>query len=335
MTNKLRLVTTSNSFQYQQPSKLIEKVTLESEIRSRDLDIKLDRLLKGGFTSQVYSGILGNEKIVIKHTEHLIPFDPTEIFLDKEQNNVDAKVLHLLQNSKEVKVPKVLFHWDDITTTIMENTYEKGFLLLNDIILAKTLTTYSAAPIGFSIANFIKESRKWINIKTSIAPEECFYERGLELRLAYPNSQNQFLQLEKEYLTNNQYYMWPDTHPKNIFVNGNGDCVFIDFGFVHKADQRFILPNFLAHIVLYSLAGYVSSDIAREYILKCVEAYSKIEPVNELIFCQYLAMEVLHRSYGKWIQGIDFRKQKTKLISFGLQVFDDNIKDIDSLLSLI
>ena len=83
-----------------------------------------------------------------------------------------------------------------------------------------------------------------------------------------------------------------------MLVSPVEEVCFIDFGRSIWADQRYMLPNFLAHIVIYGLAGYIKPNLAKQYLLDCVYAYKKLEPVEESLFCRYLAMEVLHRSMG-------------------------------------
>jgi hypothetical protein len=95
-----------------------------------------------------------------------------------------------------------------------------------------------------------------------------------------------------------------------------------------------MLPNFLAHIIIYSLIGYIEKNLAAGYLLRCIDTFKKYESINENIFCKYLAMEVLHRANGKWIQGIETKEQKLSLLKFGMTVFDDKINFISKLLRL-
>jgi len=155
------------------------------------------------------------------------------------------------------------------------------------------------------------------------------------LRLLYPNNPEKYQDLAKTYLEQNRYWLAPDGHPKNVLVNPEGTIALIDFGRSHYADQRYMLPNFLAHIVIYTLAGYIDKNSAAEYIQKAIKAYQELEPIDPPLFCQYLAMEVLHRAFGKWIQGVDKTEQKVKLVKFGLEVFDRPVVTIDSLISLL
>lgn len=312
-------------------SQLAGRELLEKALKKKGLKIQLGNVLKGGFTSQVYEADLNGQPVVVKHVESLVPYDPTELYLDKKSHRVDSQVLKNLQNSKQVKVPRLLFYFPDITTSIMENVNLSGFELMQNEILEKKINLKVAVNVGKSMAELAKESRQWKKFPVVQTAKMSIYERGLELRLAYPNTQKEFLELEKTYLENNQYWSWPDGHPKNIFVNKQGEVVFIDFGYSQWADQRFMLPSHLAHIVIYSLAGYIQPDSAKHYLLDCVAAYKKFEAIDEALFCRYLAMEVFHRSMGKWVAGVESKEQKLALLKFGLTVFDEKITSIKDL----
>ncbi|MBI5127245.1 hypothetical protein HZA76_02200 [Candidatus Roizmanbacteria bacterium] len=312
-----------------------DKNQLEKELNRLGLKISIGGALKGGTVSQVYSGRLDHKKVVIKHVDNLIPFDPTEFFIDKNGLKTDVQVLKKLDKSKNIRVPKVIKVFFEINTIILEDLNESGFYLLNDKIILRELDVNSALTIGESLANLALESREWEKFITNESVEQSIYERGLELRLAYPNTQTEYLFLEKEFVSNNQYFCWPDGHPKNILINKKGECAFIDFGRSHWGDQHYMLPNFLAHIVIYYLAGYIEKELTRDYLLQCINTFKKIEPVDENIFCQYLAMEVLHRANGKWITGIETKEQKLALLKFGYTVFDEKIGSVDKLLKLL
>lgn len=320
---------------YQKTSPLIDKTNLQKELQKKGLNITLKESLKGGFISQVYSAILDGKEVVVKHTADAIPFDPTELYLDKKSHDVDCNILKNLQNNPKVKVPKLLFDFADITTSIMENLYSKDFELMQDQILNNKLSIESAESIGRSIAYLTIESRRWKEFPVVQTASMSIYERRLELRLVYPNSQKEYLHLEKEYIKNNRYWSWPDCHPKNIFVNQKGEVAFIDFGYSQRADQRFILPSHLAHIVIYSLAGYIEKDLAKDYILRCIDTSKKIESIDENIFCQYLAMEVFHRANGKWVVGIETKEQKLALHKFGFTIFDEKRSTVNQLIDLL
>jgi len=312
-----------------------KKEDLEKKLKSYGLDISLHDVLKGGFFAQVYSAMLDGKPVVVKHVGSLTPFDPTEFYIPEKQFYTDVKVLKLLQKSKKVRVPHIIASFPKIRTVILEDMRESGFTLMSDQIMSKYFNVSSAKSIGEATAQLVQSSRMWKEFTTNESAEQNIYERGLELRLLYPNSQTRYLALEKEFTENNAYFCWPDGHPKNAFVNKEGEVAFIDFGRSSWADQRFMLPNFLAHIAVFSLSGYILKDMAREYILTAVKSYSEIEEVNEKQFCQYFAMEVLHRAAGKWMSGINSKEQKLALYKFGLIVFDEKIETIDGLLSVL
>jgi len=292
--------------------------------------IKINETLKGGTVSQVYGAELNNKRCVIKHTEDVRPFDPTEIFIAKNGHNVDTRVLQLLKKSS-VRVPKVFHFFPGITTTVMEDMREGSYELLSNQILDKRLTINSAHSVGIKLAELAQISRDWSRFETNETAQESIYERGLELRLLYPNTQEQYLKLEKEHCENDQYWTWPDGHPKNIFVNKNGEVAFIDFGRSYWGDQRYMLPNFLSHIAIYSLIGYINRQDAVAYMKESLKTYQLLESVNPSLFCQYFGMEILHRAFGKWIQGVTTTKQKISLTSFGLTIFDKKISKLEGL----
>ena len=320
---------------YPASSTLSNKDQLQTALKKIGVDAMLEGTLKGGFISQIYEARINNKLVVVKHTENVTPFDPTELFINRKGHNIDTKVLKLLSKSKTIRVPHVYYFFPKITTTIMEDLLPEGFQLLSSLLVKKELPANSASSIGTMLANLARESKNWKQFSTNESAQESIYERGLELRLAYPNSQSQYLSLEKQFTENATNWVWPDGHPKNMFVKPNGEVAFIDFGRSHWGDQQYMLPNFLAHIVIYSIAGYLNKEQTKTYIINCVSAYKKLEPVNEKLFCEYLAMEVLHRGNGKWIEGINKRKQKIKLLNFGLTIFDDNIYSIEKLLQLL
>lgn len=319
---------------YPPPSPFVQRNTLEKELQRLGLNIVLGNPLKGGFASQVYEAQLDGNSVVVKHTEDLLPFDPTECLISKRLHDIDTRILKKLSLST-IRVPKVLYYFPKISTTIMEDLRLDGYVLLDDQIRDKKLSLNSAVHIGKKLAEFELLLQKLKFFQENESAQSNIYERGFELRFAYPNNQKQYLELEREYIKHNTYLLWPDGHPKNAFVNEQGEVAFIDFGRSHFADQRYMLPNFLSHIALFSLAGYIPNKIAHEYIDLSVTEYKKQLPIDEKIFCQYFAMEVLHRANGKWMQGIDLRTQKLVLYEFGLTVFDEKIDTINSLLRLL
>ena len=121
---------------------------LEAKLHSLGIRLQLGNALKGGFaSSQVYESMFEGKPVVIKHTEDLIPFDPTEIFSSKRGHNVDTKILTMLSGSKTIRVPNVYKHVPRITTTIKEDLRSSHYELLHDQIVEKRLTAASAAPV--------------------------------------------------------------------------------------------------------------------------------------------------------------------------------------------
>ncbi len=326
------------------PSEFVNKEALEKELRKRGLRIELGSALKGGTVSQVYEALLieNNKKlhVVVKHTEGVIPFDPTELLIRKEGHNTDTQILQSLKDLGFSHVPKVLYSFPDITTTIMDDVRTTGYKLYVDYILQGNIRLDSSAQIGTEIANLEIALAKIPKIKPNESAEESFYERGLELRLAYPNTQEEFKELENAFVQNNKYLTAPDVHPKNILINNAGQPIFIDFGRVCYGDQRFVLPTFLAHVVSFGLAGYYPLKQTVEYVKSATTVYKQIiskhsRSFDEQIFSKYLGAEVLHRSMGKWIVGINTATQKSTLVKFGLMIFDNKISTLQELNKLI
>ena len=314
--------------------------SLQLFLKAQGLNIKLGNTLKGGVDSQVYEAVLNFKKVVVKHTEDRgdklfePPFSPVDFYVARENHNIDAKILNLLSDSS-ISVPKILHHFQEQSTTIMDDLREDGFELLSNIIIKGGLNINSASNIGKKLGQLCNFGQKLPEFDTVKNRYTQIFERGLELRLAYPNTQTEYLCVEKEFVNNVQGWMWPDGHPKNIFVDIKGDIRFIDFGGTYWGDQRFMLPNFLAHIVLFSLAGYLNKEDAVKYIYACVNGYRESQNIQEDIFCKYLVMEIFHRSFGKWIDGIDTPEQKLSCLSFALNMVKRNILDMNGLTSLL
>lgn len=323
---------------YRKSTGLEDKTTLEGYIRSKGIDIKIGSHLKGGVDSQVYEAILNSQAVVVKHTEDRgyklfdAPFSPVDFYIRRENQNIDSKMLRQLSKTN-IAVPKLLYYFPEKTVAIMNDARSDGSKLMSSQLLLGELNMKSATSIGTQLGHLCIFGQKIKEFRTVKNRYMQIFERGLELRLAYPNLQEDYKYLENEYIKNVQGWMWPDGHPKNIFVNDSGDPIFIDFGGSFWGDQRFVLPNFLAHIVLYYLAGYLKKDETAQYLNDCIRSYDQIIKVNETIFCKYLGMEILHRSFGKWIEGINAPKQKVACISFGLNIFENNISTVNGLIN--
>ncbi len=324
---------------FTKPSALADKATLEKELKRRGHDVTLGEMLKGGFASQAYAATLAGEKVVVKHTEDLAPFDPTELLLGADSIQLDVEVLTNLQGHAHIRVPTLVDFLADCSTSIMRDVREDGYTLQVNQILADdaAFNVTAGAQLGTMLAHLQREAKTW-EIKAPIVEPTLasIYERGLELRLAYPNTQNQYVALEEAFVANAEHLTMPDAHPKNVFINDAGETLLIDFGYSQYGDQRFILASALAHIALYSCGGHIKPGDAKRYIDEGVAAYKAAEGLfDEELFCRYFAMEVLHRSYGKWVDGIESTQQKLRCIEFGLSVFDQNIATVGRLLDLV
>jgi hypothetical protein len=316
-----------------------DKDKLESELRNRGLNINLGNLLVGGVMSQVYEAKLDGSHVVVKHTEDRgeglfsPPFSPYDFFLSRESGNMDTLILKKLAKSA-IKVPHVLNFFPDIFTTILSDLRDENFVLMMSQIINKNFDSNSAENLGKNLALLNQEMKKWEPFETVESAEQQIYQRGMELRLFYMNTQEHYKELEAHYCKKGQY-IWTDGHPKNILTDPDGQVAFIDFGRTHLGDKDYVLPNFLAHITIYGLAGYIKKRQTLEYFDTAFAAYSKIEGINEELFCKYLGMEILHRSSGKWISGIDTRAKKLRNIEFGMTIFDTGIKTPNQILKLL
>lgn len=307
---------------------------MQQALQKHGSTVILRDTLKGGIVSQVYTGTLGDKPVVVKHTDDFSPDYPTNLLIDKGMQNVDAFVLKRLENSV-VRVPELIETFPKLSTTIMEDLSAMGYTLLSSAILQKHLPAKSAYAIGANLAALAQIARSWKPFDTIESAESSMHQRGLELRLAYPNNAKAYDALKAEHTQNAQYWVWADSHPKNILYNAAGDAAFIDFGESYWGDQRFMLPNFLAHIVVYTLAGYIDRKEASSYISQCIAGYREKEPIiDEHLFCKYLAMEIIHRSNGRWIEGIESAEQKLTIYRFGLGVYED-VTTLDSFVRML
>lgn len=324
--------------------KVTEYVTperIQSYLYKQGYNIKITAPLKGGVDSQVYAAILDGKRVVVKHTEDRAqsvynpPFSEIDFFVDRANHNVDSLVLKKLERS-DIRVPRIIQHFPRTFTTIMEDLRESGYELMLTNILNNVLSMDTATSLGNELSELALISRKWKNFKCYKNPYSQIFERGLELRLAYPNSQAEYIYLKDKFVNNSRYWMWPDSHPKNIFVNNKtGEVAFIDFGGSYWGDQSFMLPNFIGQFLIYVIGGYVTIEFANAYIKKLIEAYSQKLKIDEALCCKYIGMEVLHRASGKWIEGVKTLEHKVKNFNLGLQIFDRNILSIDQLLLLM
>lgn len=321
-----------NSSRSQEPS----PIELQEALCLRGLaTLKIQETLHGGYMSQVYGATYDESPVVVKHSEDTFPFDPTAFFISRHIQDTEAKVLLNLKNSNAVRVPKIICHFNDITTTVMEDLRPKEFTLMSKIIVAGHLPMESARPIGRALAALTQESRTWKLFETDQTAIQNIYDRGLELRMAYPNNQTQYKMIEHRFTHHNQGWIWVDGTPKNVMITPSGEAAFIDFGLSCYGDQQHTLPNFLSHIAVYFEAGILDKKQSLQYIRDCIDEYCRTEHIDESSFCQYFGMEILHRSMGKRIQGVERIDQKLALTKIGLRIFDENVESINTLMRVL
>lgn len=302
-----------------------------NEFGVRD-SITINGIIAGGVVSNVYSASVDGLNAIVKVTKDFQPTYPTELTISKHMHDVDALVLDLLRDS-EVRVPIVYKNIPHEQVLVMEDLTKCGFVLISNIIKQKALNAKYGKSIGDSLAKLILRSHNWSNLPLVETANSSLRQRGLELRLAYPNDSSLYKALETEFL-NADDWVWADCHPKNIFVRTNGDVAFIDFGESFYGDHRYILPNYIAHILIQSVVDSCNAEIIRSHIIQCIDAYTNKMDIHEPIFCKYVAMEILHRSFGLWIEGIHIISHKVELVRLGMEIYE-NASSIEYILNKV
>lgn len=298
--------------------------------------IRVGDELKGGIVSKVYAGTYNDTAVVIKRTFNVRPSDPTVFETTPDIQFTDNKILHYLASHKDVRVPNIIASFTDIPVTVMEDLRASGFLLYSHELIDGNLHIEHAKHVGRDIGNIQKNLSKHKPFYTPLSAAQNYYARGLELRLAYPNAQHWYNKLENRFVNDNKQLTAVDTHPKNMFVNpSTGACAWIDFGGSTWADRDFALPNFLAHVATYAIAGYVDRHSAADYIEQAVTAYREVLDIDDEIFMTYFAAEIVHRWAGKWLEGIDTPAQKLALLTYGTRIFDESLFSLRSGLDLL
>jgi tRNA A-37 threonylcarbamoyl transferase component Bud32 len=313
---------------------LEHKEALQMALQDGGSGVVLGEIIKGGVVSQVYGGAVDGEPVVVKHTGDFAPDYPSPLFISRAMQDVDVAVLERLAGSP-VRVPRVVEHHPDISTTVMEDLTQEGFAMLSTAIVERRVPLETGQAIGHTLATLVTTARSWARFDTVETAKSSMDQRGIELRMAYPNDDTGYRQLEARHVDDNRYWTWADGHPKNILHNANGEIALIDFGESYFGDQKFILPNFLAQIAVYDQAGYFDHGDGRKYMGDCIGAYAEVEPIpDERLFCQYLGMETLHRSQGRWIEGVTTIGQKLGAYGFGLRVYE-NATSVNGLLNMM
>lgn len=315
---------------------VLSKKEIQHILEQAGHKVKMKEELKGGVVSKVYAASYNKEPAVVKATFATQPNDPTVFETTTDIHFADNRLLDYLASCKNIRVPHILMSFQDMPITIMEDLRSSGFLLYSDELLAGKLHMESATRVGKDIATIQKNLSRHVQFCTPLSALQNFYARGLELRLAYPNSQDWYKAIEKRFSTAHTQLIAVDTHPKNMFVNPTDEsCAWIDFGGSTWADRDFALPNFLAHIAVYAIADYVNKQEAVSYIEQAIASYREILDIKDDIFMTYFASEILHRWAGKWIEGVENQSQKLALLSYGTRIFDDQLFSVSSGMRLL
>jgi hypothetical protein len=274
-----------------------------------------EELLSGGVVSIVAQGTYVDASgtsfdVAIKHSREQIETGDNFSVLEKEgmlahaydSYDVDVAVLELFQNSSEVIVPKILLNVADKKILVMENFNSAGFTLLQNTLVSGDIRLGCAENLGTSLALLQKK----LDIEHTIVPVEHrltqFLERFDELRITLYNGRMSIFNRIMTRFMHKETFTYTDGHPKNMAVNDKGEVMFFDFGRSIKCDSAFVLPNFLAHILLVTLSGCVSLAEGLEFFEKTKSSFEKIAPVDEIIFVEYLTAEIIHRGLAlRWL----------------------------------
>lgn len=292
----------------------------------REAELEIHEVLQGGVVSIVASGtyIADGERtpVAVKHTKKEIKpgakfcYHDIKDFLSNAyaSQKLDAQILEDLQENTDIKVPKLIKYFEKENVTILENFNPDGFGLLQDsLIKGEKLDPKVFENIGRTLAhinNFSKNSGK--KYKGLEDPQMQMEQRFVELMTSlYDGRMQYFNQLwEDIHNSENRYFGWPDGHPKNIAVDKENSVLIFDFGRSVEFDLDYVLPNFLAHILLFSLTGAIDFELGIQYVQKTIQSFNsnakKLNPnytFNERKFVWYAVAEIAHR--GKTMRWID------------------------------
>lgn len=306
---------------------------IASLLAGRGYEVELGERLKSGTMSQVFEATDANGRaVIVKQTNDSTSTDPTSVTFSAKGHFIDTALLRHLDGS--VRVPEVIATFDDAPVTVMEDLRSDGFVLLQDLLLNGEVPP-SGGKFGIDIALILSAFEQHHEFYAITSGRQEFYERGLELRMAFPPSDSYYELLEQRFTTENQQLIPVDMHPKNIFINENNTPAWINFGRSTWADRDYALPNCLAHFAIVALAGYIERTEAVTLITSAVEGYRSMREIDDDVFCKYFGCEVMHRWAGRWIEGIDSTQQKLAIAEFGLSIFERDVSTIEELCSLL
>ncbi len=325
------------------PEPLIRsKESLESKLQNKDMSVTLGDQVSPG----VYKTKLGDKAAITKHIENKVPRTPIEFLVMADRYTTEVKILKKIQNTKDVKAPHVLYPFPKINTFIMEDLTTEGYDSLSDQILKKKLNIKSASKIGTILANLAVNSRKWEEFKTNESAQLNYYNRSLEMLISYPqslerynrlgNQYSQYTEDKEEQETKKRYFVWPDSTPQNILITKDGDPAFVDFERSYWGDQQIMIASFMAHIILYSLIGYIKREDTISYLKDVYKSYSSVDTdITERVVVEYIAMELLHRSNGKDFIGIKSSEESLIVQKFARSLFDRETASISGMITLL
>ncbi|KKQ37174.1 MAG: hypothetical protein US54_C0042G0003 [Candidatus Roizmanbacteria bacterium GW2011_GWA2_37_7] len=326
------------------PEKIIRSVGgLERRLKGQKLNITIGKQIQKDNMSYIYEARLDGKSVLVKHTENVVPQTPIEFLIMSDAHDTDARVLKRLDEDENLKAPRILHNFSKYTTIIMEDVRSQGYSNVSQQILKKKLPSQSALQIGRALAHLAQASQTWEEFKTNESAHLSFYERSVEMLVAFPQDiehyrylEDQFAQYaeeKEEQAKRYRFFVWPESNPNNMYINKHGDVVFSNFGRTHWGDQQYMLAVFVAHIMIYSLLGYMPYGKAIYYIKTCLKAYKEISTIrDEQVFSQYVGMEILHRSFGKDMNVLS-QKEKLLLQKLGLMIVTEKAKTIATLLN--
>lgn len=318
--------------------------SLERRLKGKSLSISLGKRLSPDHAQEVYAARLDQKRVIVKHVENIVPRTPIEFLIMSDAFATETRILKLLSETEHIRIPRILHAFPKFTTIIMEDLREEGYQTLASHLLKKKLPMKSAVAIGQTFAHLAQISRTWEEFKTNESAQLSYYERSLEMLVTYPHDLKRYERLSQTFTQFDEdkmmqeelprFFVWPNGNPSNILTTSTGNVALVDFGRVHWGDQRFMLPQFLAHIILSALAGFIPHQKAATYIQECIGAYRQIEPLaDEDLFIEYLAMELLHRAFGRGSVCITSTSQILAIQAFGRMLFDKQIKTIKTMLT--
>jgi len=325
------------------PEPLIRsKESLESKLKNNEFNISLGGLVSPG----VYKAKLNGKGAIVKHIENKVPQTPIEFLVMADRYTTEVKVLKRLQNLNEVKAPLILYPFPKLNTFVMEDLSDEGYTSFSGQLLQKKLNKKSASKIGTALATFAVNSRTWEEFKTTESAQLNYYDRSIEMLIAYPSNLErynrmadiyaQYTEDKEEIEKKKRYFVWPDSTPQNILITKNGDPAFVDFERAYWGDQQIMIAAFIAHVILYSLIGYIKKADTIEYLRDVFKAYKAIDPdISEQTIVEYIAMELLHRSNGKEMDGIKSSEDSLAIQKFARQLLDKGTTSMTGMFTLL